>query len=264
MPDLVTTMLYDLGFRGYRVNDVECILPPVCLVPAGAFLMGSDKSHDEEAFDDETPWHMVMVDDFAIGQFPVTVAEYACAVRAKAVREPPEDDGLDWQMQQDHPDHPVVCISWIDALTYVRWLAKTTEQAWRLPTEAEWEKAARGTDGRVYPWGYTFDQARCNSWESRFEATTPVWRYPCSASPYHTQDMAGNVFERTSTLHQPYPYRPGDGREDLEAVGDRVARGGSWLTWGNEVRVAWRIGLRTDTETYADGFRLALGDPDSA
>ena len=84
--------LYNLGFRGYSVNGVECILPPLCPVPAGIFTMGSDKSRDKEAYDNETPQYPVEVDAFAIGQHPVTVAEYACAVRAKAVREPPTSD----------------------------------------------------------------------------------------------------------------------------------------------------------------------------
>ena len=133
--------LYNLGFRGYSVNGVECILPPICPVPAGVFTMGSDKSRDKQAHDDETPQYPVEVDAFAIGQHPVTVAEYACAVRANAVREPPAFEGRnvkkDWATQQTHPDHPVICVSWKDSLAYVRWLAKVTRQGWRLPSEAE-------------------------------------------------------------------------------------------------------------------------------
>ncbi len=91
--------LYNLGFRGYSVNGVECILPPLCPVPAGIFTMGSDKSHDKEAYDNETPQYPVEVDAFAIGQHPVTVAEYACAVRAKAVREP--QTRISWKCRLD-------------------------------------------------------------------------------------------------------------------------------------------------------------------
>jgi hypothetical protein len=209
--------LYNLGFRGYSVSGVECILPPICPVPAGVFIMGSDKSRDEQADEDETPQYPVEVGGFAIGQHAVTVAEYACAVRAKAVSEPPESDSVDWQKQQTHPDRPVVCISWDNALAYCTWLAKTTGQRWRLPTEAEWEKAARGSDGRIYPWGDIFDDARYNTIEGNARITTPVGSHPTGESPYHVQDMSGNVWEWTSSLHWPYPYRKDDGRESTRA-----------------------------------------------
>ena len=147
--------LYTLGFRGHTVNGVECILPPLCPVPSGVFTMGSDKSRDKAAADDEAPQYPVEVDSFAIGQHPVTVAEYICAVRARAVREPQTwrfyHLKVDWATQQAHPDHPVVCVSWKDALAYCAWLAKTTGQSCRLPSEAEWEKAARGTDDASIP-----------------------------------------------------------------------------------------------------------------
>ncbi len=123
--------LYNLGFRGYTIGGIECILPPLCPVPGGVFTMGSDKSRDKEAQDRETPQYPVEVDSFAIGQHPVTVAEYACAVRAKVVREPPQYEsggnkyGPDWVTQHTHPDHPVVCVSWDDAIAYLKWLAKT-------------------------------------------------------------------------------------------------------------------------------------------
>jgi formylglycine-generating enzyme required for sulfatase activity len=107
------------------------------------------------ARDDELPQHRVNLSAFHIARFPITVAEYACAVRAKAVREPPTDTFLKggWQVQRQRLDHPIVCISWNDALAYVRWLAVISGQPWRLPTEAEWETAARGRDGRTFPWG---------------------------------------------------------------------------------------------------------------
>lgn len=264
---LTPTRLYNLGYRGYSIGRVECILPPVCPVPAGLFTMGSDKSRDKEARDDETPQYPVAVDNFAIGQHPVTVAEYACAVRAKAVPEPPAYELLgtktDWAKQQTHPDHPVVCVSWDDARGYCVWLAKTTGQRWRLPTEAEWEKAARGGDGRIYPWGNTFDQARCNSWESGINTTTPVGSYPGGESFYHVQDMAGNVWEWTSSHYQHYPYRENDGRENLDSTGNRVLRGGSWGYALRGVRAACRYNYQPGYLNVRIGFRLVVA-PGSA
>ncbi len=148
------------------------------------------------------------MDAFAIGQHPVTVAEYACAVRAKAVREPQQFEysgtkfGPDWKTQQTHPDHPVVCVSWNDVVAYCAWLAKTTGQPWRLPSEAEWEKAARGTDGRIYPWGDTFDKARCNTSESGIRTTTPVGGYPSGRKPL---PRAGYGGQRLGVDEQPLP-----------------------------------------------------------
>ncbi|HEY7342313.1 MAG TPA: SUMF1/EgtB/PvdO family nonheme iron enzyme [Ktedonobacterales bacterium] len=250
--------LYSVGYRGYSIGGVDCILPPICPVPAGVFTMGSDKSRDSQAYDDETPQYPVEVDAFAIGQHPVTVAEYACAVRANAVLEPPKGYlGTDWQQQQTHPDHPVTCVSWNDVITYTTWLAKVTGQPWRLPTEAEWEKAARGTDGRIYPWGDTFDEARCNTRESGISTTTPVGRYPNGASPYHIQDMAGNVWEWTSSLFQPYPYRKNDGRENRDSTENRVLRGDSWVGFRRYARVACRNGGDGPDDGVVNGFRLA-------
>ena len=261
---LTPMSLYNLGFRGYSVGGVECILPPICPVPGGVFPMGSDKTRDPQAKYDETPQYPVEVAAFAIGQHPVTVAEYACAVRAKAVREPEAYAGVDWAKQQAHPDHPVVCVSWYDAVTYCAWLAKTTGQSWRLPSEAEWEKAARGTDGRIYPWGDTFDKARCNTDESGIRTTTPVGHYPSGESPYHAQGMAGNVWEWTSNLFQSYPYRKNDGRENQDSAENRVLRGGSWFHHQQYARGACRSNPGPDNLGYHMGLRLVLGAPGSA
>ena len=251
---------YDLGYRGYSVKGVECILPPICPVPEGVFTMGSDKNRDKQAYDGETPQYLVEVDAFAIGQHPVTVAEYACAVRANVVREPrkQDEDNADWQTQQTHPDHPVVGASWDDAFAYMRWLAKTTRQGWQLPTEAEWEKAARGTDGRIYPWGDAFDKARCNTHESGIRTTTPVGRYPNDISPYHVYDMAGNVWEWTSSLYMPYPYRKSDGRENVNSIYGRVPRGASWGDYPFNARAANRASFSRPADLGNYGIRLVL------
>ena len=185
-------------------------------IPAGQFLMGSDKAKDSQARDDETPQYWVEVDAFQIAKYPVTVAEYALAVRAGAVREPPKPDWNDvtWETQQQHLDHPVVNVSWHDATAYAAWLNTATGQrGWRLPTEAEWEKAARwdpraaGTAAST-PGVTRFDQNRCNTARAASERTSPVGWYPASrrgpltgASPFGVEEMAGNVWEWTSSIY---------------------------------------------------------------
>ncbi len=264
---LTPMSLYNLGFRGYTIGGVECILPPICPVPGGVFVMGSDKAEDPQAFDAETPQYPVEVNSFSIGQHPVTVAEYACAVRAKAVREPTSEylePYWHWPTQLTRLSHPVVCVSWDDTIAYIRWLAKTTRQLWRLPSEAQWEKAARWDPerkvSRIYPWGDTFDKARCNTYEGGVKSTTLVGSYPPGISPCGAQDMAGNVWEWTSSLFAPYPYMRDDGREDPSSTGNRgrMQRGGSWYGSAENARPAFRLtypsrGLNADI-----GFRLVL------
>jgi formylglycine-generating enzyme required for sulfatase activity len=197
----------------------------------------------------------------------VTVAEYACAVRAKAVREPSVGTwgSITWADQLQRPDHPVVRVSWHHAWAYAAWLAQVTGQPWRLPTEAEWEKAARGTDGRLYPWGDAFDGTRCNTSASESGATTPVGTYADrgDASPYGVHDLAGNVWEWTSSLYKPYPYSPNGGREQPQSAGNRVLRGGSSAENPPSARVVFRYHADPVSARKDDGFRLVLAVPSS-
>ena len=223
-------------------------------IPAGEFLMGSDKQKDPAAYDDELPQHKVYVDTFRIARVPVTVAQFEFFVKATAYQTTAEREGWssvwsgykwDWVEGADwaHPHgphsdvaqkakHPVTHISWHDAQEFCQWANV------RLPTEAEWEKAARGTDGCIYPWGdKPPNDGRCN-FSMNGGDTTPVGNYPAGASPYDVLDMAGNVWEWTGSLwgrdsHEPdfrYPYDPADGRENLVTPGRvcRVVRGGSF------------------------------------
>jgi formylglycine-generating enzyme required for sulfatase activity len=286
-------LLSHLGFRGSVVQGVVCMLPPLCPVPGGVFTMGTDRARDEYVYDfedvedaedvkdveyvldddysdgwydesDEMPQHPVLVGDFSIGMYPVTVAEYACAVRAKVVPEPRMGTyDLDWAKQLQRLDHPVVCITWQDALAYVRWLAELTGQPWRLPTEAEWEKAARGTDGRIFPWGDAIDETKCNTNSSDLTATR-VGNYPGGVSPYGVHDMSGNVCEWTSSLFKPYPYNQADGREeDKYSDESRVLRGGSWVQTFFYARAACRINESEYFHHSGVGFRLAWSAPGS-
>jgi formylglycine-generating enzyme required for sulfatase activity len=190
----------------------------------------------------------------------VTVAEYACAVRARAVPKPPEGTlfPIEWEAQLARVDCPVVCVAWRDALAYAAWLAGLTGQGWRVPTEAEWEKAARGTDGRIYPWGDDWEPRLANTSDGGPMGVLPVGSYPTGASPCGALDMAGTVWEWTSSLYEPYLYIADDGRERWDAAGFRVLRGGSWNYPPEGARMARRGNADPTTVRGSFGFRLAL------
>jgi formylglycine-generating enzyme required for sulfatase activity len=244
----------ELGYQQVWTQDEEVILGPTCTVAAGKFTMGSAPKRGPEAQDDERPQHTVALREYAIGRYPVTVAEYACFVRAG------HPAPRDWEQQLEKPDHPVTSVSWYDAYDYAAWLYQVTEQPWRLPTEAEWEKAARGTDGRIYPWGEGFDVAKANTAESQRKGTTPVGSYADGASPYGAEEMAGNVWEWTSSVYLPYPWRDDEAHEAPDAPGGRTLRGGSWFNGPGSVRTSCRKRTIPSDANGLNGFRLALGD----
>ena len=172
--------------------------PEMIPIPAGEFLMGSDPRKDKDAFDSEQPQHTLYLPDYYIAKTPVTNAQYAAFVRSGY---PPPALWGGWQQPpRGKGDHPVVRVTWHDAIAYCRWLAEMTGKSYRLPSEAEWEKGARGSDGRIYPWGNRWDASRCNTYPGGPGDTTPVGTYPQGASPYGLLDMAGNVWDWCSTL----------------------------------------------------------------
>jgi len=198
-------------------------------VRPGVFKRGSDDGPDPER-----PQKTITLRGFYIDKFEVTNAQYRRFVEATG-RPEPVGSGImgnrrvaDFEPWGDKrfngPSQPVVCVSWEDAAAYAAWAGK------RLPTEAEWEKAARGTDGRAYAWGSEWDPDRCQCALARhgLPATAPVGSLPSGASPYGCLDMTGNVWEWTASLYRPYPYRADDGREDPERNEPRVMRGGGW------------------------------------
>jgi len=246
--------------------------PETVLVPAGSFLMGSTEDN-QQARDNERPQHPVDLDAFRIGRYPVTNAQYTRFFEEKGYENQTywTEAGWAWRgggeiaqpryredARWNQPNHPVVGVSWYEAVAYCRWLSETTGQEFRLPTEAEWEKAARGEHGREWPWGNEFDTQKANTNESSLQRTTPVGQYsPDGDSPYGAADMAGTVWEWCGTLDRNYPYRLDDGREDLEAAGSRVLRGGSWLADQNDARCAFRIGGAPGSRDPNIGFRVA-------
>jgi formylglycine-generating enzyme required for sulfatase activity len=248
-------------------------------IPAGEFLMGSDKKQDKKAYGDELPQHRLHLPDYRIARTPVTVAQFETFVKATGYQTTAEKEGSayvytgsDWQNIQganwrnphgpgsnvnEKAQHPVTRVSWHDARAFCEWLSKELGQEIRLPTEAEWEKAARGTDGRIYPWGNDAREDRCN-FNIYWDGTTPVSKYANGASPYGCLDMAGNVWEWTSSGFTPYPYEGGDGREDPNSGARRVLRGGSISYFGDRrgVRCAARFNSAPFYRYINIGFRV--------
>ena len=225
-------------------------------VPVGKFLMGSTKEN-KLADDDEKPQHTVDIPyDYFMARFPVTNELYNAYVKARGIKHPV--DG--WGKKKDHP---VVNVSWNDAMEYCKWLNNMlkaelpSDLALRLPSEAEWEKAARGTDGWEYPWGNEFDKNKCNTNESGKGRTTSVGLYsPRGDSPYGCADLVGNVWEWTHSLTKKYPYEASDGRENEKASGARVLRGSSFDSYGRRARCAFRYDYALVYPNYFFGFRV--------
>ena len=245
-------------------------VPVMTRIPAGSFLMGtsnddiqrlqlkeSDWAYDwNDLFITEQPQHKISLPEFGIAQFPVTNAEYYEFALATGHRLPKHWVGFTFPAETAM--HPVVGVSKVDVEAYVAWLNSQTKGNYRLPTEAEWEYAARGTDGRIFPWGNTFDPWRCNTSESGKKTTTPVGSYsPGGDSPFGLADMVGNVWEWTSSIFAPYPYQKDDGREEVRHDAKYVLRGGAWYYTRKLARCAAREGNIETYQSQSIGFRMA-------
>ena len=214
-------------------------------IPAGSFLMGRD---DGPA--DERPQHRINLPEFFIDRLPVTNSQFARFLETEAVQMPAakrwyDSDDNDarihlragkWQADLGFEKHPVVEASWFGAVAYCQWSGK------RLPTEAEWEKSARGTDGRKFPWGdEPPDRVRAH-FSAGWNDFRPVGSFPKGASPYGVLDLAGNGWEWVSSAYFPYPYDAADGREDLKGELVRVTRGGGQDSAAEELTTTHRGG----------------------
>jgi formylglycine-generating enzyme required for sulfatase activity len=228
------------------------------LIPGGEYIIGRNDGRKNEQ-----PEHTISSEPFYIDRYPVTQSEYLRFVNATERQIPNYDvewvdtAGYNWDPEtrlppQDKLDHPVVLVTWEDAQAYSRWAEK------RLPTEAEWECAARGPKGRRWPWGTTFNPENCNTKVLGIGQTTPIQQFsPQGDTPSGVGDLVGNVWEWTSSLYKPYPFDMNDGRQDPLAPGWRVLRGGSWL---NDTTLAHPTArMDGDFLFYTNvGFRCAI------
>jgi formylglycine-generating enzyme len=265
------------------------------LVPTGPFAMGSAPTDIARGVDEcrkrakpenelkcegwfrsEGPQHTVVLDGFYIDRHEVTSAQFEKFVAATGYRTTAEQDGHGWVHRERDgtwrwekiegaswrspggpgtsasPTHPVVQVSWYDADAYCRWTGE------RLPTEAEWEKAARGTDGRRYPWGNEWDAARANAHRVA-KGTSPVGSHPSGGSPYDIHDMAGNVWEWTADWYGADYYRTSPERNPAgpSSGKHRVLRGGSWINLPFFLGVAHRLNEPPQSRGMNVGFRCA-------
>jgi formylglycine-generating enzyme required for sulfatase activity len=261
------TVSADIGEK--RQSDpisVTILYKDMVYVPAGNFTIGSDSGGS-----DEQPVHTVYLDAYYIDKYEVTNAQFAQFLSAgnsshynSSMRI--TQSGSAYTAQSGYENHPVVYVDWNVAKAYCKWVGK------RLPTEAEWEKAARGTDGRTYPWGEGIDGTRANycdvncaySWKDSsvndgYAETAPVGSYPAGVSPYGAYDMAGNVWEWVTDWYSSayYSSSPSSNPQGPSSGTYRVLRGGSWFNVTLNLRVAYRLGLDPSARFDGVGFRCA-------
>ncbi len=256
-----------LGYLG----DLRLEEDNMVLIEGGEFIRGSKKG---EGRDSERPQRKIYLDPFLIGKYPVTNQEYKAFVDDGGYqrREFWTPEGWHWPEKENiseplywhnrkwnGPNFPVVGISWYEAVAFCKWLSQKTGEYYRLPTETEWEKAARGTDGREYPWGNKFDEKKCNSLELGLGLTSPVGIFPEGKSPYECLDMAGNVWEWCFDWidDEYYEKSPEKNPQGPSTGVDRVLRGGSWLALPDLCRCAYRLGLPPAYRDDSAGVRLA-------
>ncbi len=214
--------------------------PETVLIPAGPFWMGSDDGPPNER-----PRHQVMLAAYQIGKYPITNAQYAEFLRQNPKQaEPPKAGWFLRKPAQSKEQHPAVGVSWHDAAAYCAWLSQATGRTYRLPSETEWEKAARGPDGRRYPWGDAWEENRANVNSS---GATAVDRFPVGVSPYGCFDLLGNVQEWTSTLW-----------DAADPASGYVVRGGSFRSQPAAVRCSARDSIHPDSKVNWRGFRVVL------
>lgn len=240
------------------INGVEMLK-----IPAGTFLMGRDDGPD-----DERPQHRIDLPGFFVDRLPITNAQFAQFLNAKGIEGPAGERWYDiddndarihrhdgkWRADPGFENHPVVEASWFGAVAYCGWSGK------RLPTEAEWEKSARGTDGRKFPWGNDPPNRTRAHFSGGWNDLRPVGSFPKGASPFGVLDLAGNGWEWVSSAYLRYPYNASDGREDLKREQVRVTRGGGHDSQAEELTTTHRgrhVSRNFRSGHHNIGFRCA-------
>ncbi len=243
------TPVYEIGSTMVSLKDGMAMV----YIPEGEFLMGS-----EDGDSDEKPEHTVYLNAYWIDQTEVTNAQYQQCVKDGACSSPYRSSSYsrnNYYGNSTYADYPVIYVNWNQANDYCEWAGR------RLPTEAEWEKAARGTDGRTYPWGEESPNADLANYNINVGDTTEVGSYPAGASPYGTLDMAGNVWEWVADWYggSYYDSSPLENPQGPASGDYRVVRGGSWDLHEGYLRTANRLNLVYDNSYYSyPGFRCAL------
>ncbi len=251
---------------------IEAFEPQMVKIPAGKFLMGSTKEHteqivehgaDKDLIEWELPQHEVELSEYFIGKYPVTNAQYRLFIQDTQYRRPQGWDSGSYPPEKS--DHPVVNVSWHDTQTYCQWLGQKTGKPYRLPTEAEWEKAARGQDGRIYPWGNKFDSKKANTFEIKIGGITPVGQFSQAGgdSPYGCADMAGNVWNWCNDRFDENEYKTRLSKTVKDPLGPQtgdihVVRGGSFSSHRRNARCARRGRENTNFYRGNIGFRVCL------
>ena len=266
----------------YKVSEKDQM--EMIYVEGGEFIMGTEDIEAQRILEGngrqypEVPMHKVTLDGFWIDKYEVTTGQYLKCVEAGACEEAKQNNpifaGADYYNNPKYANYPIINVTWYEARAYCTWVGR------RLPTEAEWEKAARGIDGRKYTWGnepVSNDVANlCDKYCSArypnpkfndgFSETAPVGSFPKGASPYGVMDMAGNVWEWTSSIPMLYPYDTNDGREAQQDVEygskwpERVWRGGTWTNGYSWLRASLRYRSVANYWNNNLGFRCAAND----
>jgi len=235
----------------------------MALVPEGQFVMGSNSGPD-----DEKPEHRVFVKSFLLDVLAVSNADFAKFLNARGLKNHQgessyDDDDRDarihqqnslWEADRGYATHPVNEVSWVGARDYCSWLNK------RLPTEAEWEKAARGTDARKYPWGNSKPDRNRALYGAAYNSSVPVDAFPEGASPYGVLDLSGNQWEWVASAYRPYPYNADDGRENQTPGPVRSTRGGGHDSSEDELTTTQRgrnLSRNPKAGHHNIGFRCA-------
>ena len=250
------TELITIYLQLNRDMKIEILNYPLVEIPAGPFTMGTYPTGLRKT-DPEEPQRSVTLDAYAIGIYQITNTQYAQFIKGTEYRQP-----IYWADDRfNNKDHPVVGVSWSDTQLFLEWLNELSGQTYRLPTEAEWEKAARGTDGREYPWGNNWDANRANTSEVGNKMLKPVGSYPDGISPFGCYDMAGNAYDWCSDWFHIETYKYAPTENPMGAVDGRrkVIRGGSWQPRGEyAARCANRAAKEPANASHNISFRIAI------